>query len=92
MKAINLIRFKEIRANGLIVEQVVWRLPEPVLNCSHRYKYRLYCGRDDVCLVRYDNERGKGDHRHLGGREEVYEFTGLEALLVDFWNDVERLT
>ena len=92
MNAINLIRFREIHANGLIIEQVVWRLPEPVLGCTHYYKYRLYCGRDGVCWVRYDNERGKGDHRHVGGREEPYGFTGLDALLADFWNDVERLT
>lgn len=58
----------------------------------HLFKYRLYCGRGDKCLVRYDNERGKGDHRHVGEHEYPYVFIGLAALLEDFWNDIERLT
>jgi len=41
--------------------------------------------------VRYDNELGKGDHRHYGEREETYAFTSLEALLEDFQADVIRL-
>ncbi|MDP2810929.1 MAG: DUF6516 family protein [Rhodocyclaceae bacterium] len=38
--------------------------------------------------VRYDNERGKGDHRHAGGVEAAYDFTSLEDLLADFERDV----
>jgi Family of unknown function (DUF6516) len=44
---------------------------------------------DGVCVMRYDNEPGKGDHKHLDGREVPYRFKGLDALQVDFWNDVE---
>lgn len=91
MKTSNIIRFKEIRADGCVIEQVVWHLTEPVPGSTHCYKYRLYCGRENKCLVRYDNERGKGDHRHLGGHEEPYAFAGINALLENFWNDVERL-
>jgi hypothetical protein len=40
--------------------------------------------------VGYDNEAGKGDHRHLGLREEPYMFTTVEALIADFLADVER--
>ena len=43
-----------------------------------------------VCVLRYDNEAGKGDHRHLGGVETDYAFTGAETLLADFWNDVDQ--
>ena len=38
--------------------------------------------------VRYDNERGKGDHRHLGDREDDYVFTTIEQLPADFERDV----
>ena len=38
--------------------------------------------------MRYDNERGKGDHRHVREREEDYNFTTLEQLLLDFERDV----
>jgi len=40
--------------------------------------------------VRYDNEAGKGDHRHVGKRERPYKFTSLEKLQADFWADVAR--
>lgn len=39
--------------------------------------------------LRYDNETGKGDHRHVGPREERYAFSDAETLLADFWRDVE---
>jgi len=51
------------------VEMVVWRLDEAVEGCTHDLKYRLAYVVDGACVVRYDNEAGKGDHRHVGGRE-----------------------
>ena len=54
------------------------------------YKYRLYFGAAGVDRVRYDNERGKGDRRHIGEREEEYCFGTLEELLEDFQRDVEN--
>ena len=42
--------------------------------------------------MRYDNEPGKGYHKHIGDTEMEYQFTTLEAFLKDFWNDVEDLT
>ena len=72
------------------VEIVVWRLPRPKPGSTHRFKYRLALVVDQVCVLRYDNETGKGDHRHLGGVQESYAFTTPDALLDDFWRDVER--
>lgn len=88
MPAVLIAKAKEVRDDGSIVEVVVWRLPEPVPPSTHHYKYRLYYGAAGVSRVRYDNERGKGDHRHLGGREEDYVFTTIEKLLADFERDV----
>jgi hypothetical protein len=45
---------------------------------------------DGVCVLRYDNEAGKGDHKHVGTEEAGYRFIGLEDLVDDFWQDVER--
>ena len=92
MRAGSLIDFKECRGDGTIVQMVVWRLPQTDVERPHGLKYRLYCGRGGQCLVRYDNEAGKGDHRHYGDREESYTFTTLTTLLADFRTDVERLT
>ncbi len=39
-------------------------------------------------MVGYDNERGKGDHKHIRGRESRYRFVDVATLLDDFWSDV----
>jgi hypothetical protein len=90
MDSVLLARAKEVRDDGSIVEIVIWELPEPLPPSQHRYKYRLYFGAAGVARVRYDNERGKGDHRHVGDREQDYLFTSVEQLLADFQSDVER--
>jgi hypothetical protein len=43
-----------------------------------------------VCVVRYDNEAGKSDHRHFGERETKYSFTTPEALIEAFERDIAR--
>jgi hypothetical protein len=72
------------------VELVVWQLERPMPACTHCFKYRLAYVFKGVCVVRYDNEAGKGDHRHVGKRQSAYEFVSIEALQVDFWDDVAR--
>lgn len=56
----------------------------------HSLKYRLALIVDDVCVLRYDNEAGKGDRRHVADREEPYAFSSYELLLADFWRDVKQ--
>lgn len=75
--------------DGVTVELVVWRVPSPVKGSAHRFKYRLALIADGVCVLRYDNEAGKGDHRHLGTREFPYDFRDVEQLKVDFWTEVD---
>lgn len=58
---------------------------------KHNLKYSLFYGRPGERLVAYDNERGKGDHRHHRDREESYAFTSIERPLADFRADVEAL-
>lgn len=68
MNAIQIFAKKELYPSSLIVEAVIWQLPEPTADRPHGLKYSLYCGRDSACIVRYDNETGKGDHVHYGDR------------------------
>lgn len=88
MSARPIARAKEIHDDGDIIEIGIWELDAPQPPCAHRYKYRLSFGTAGNCRVRYDNERGKGDHRHIDGREEAYAFVTLEDLLADFERDV----
>jgi len=77
--------------DGAIVEMVLWRVPLPVTPSAHRLKYSLFYGRPGIREIGYDNERGKGDHRHFQGVETAYRFSTVEKLMADFWRDVRRL-
>jgi hypothetical protein len=74
--------------DGSIVELVIWRVPFPVDPSKHDLKYSLFYGHHGIREVGYDNERGKGDHRHARNIEQPYTFTTVEQLMIDFWTDV----
>lgn len=76
---------------GGIVEMVVWQVPQPVPPSEHPFKYRLVFIREGQRVVGYDNERGKGDHKHLAGREVTYKFVDIKTLMADFFRDVEKM-
>lgn len=88
MKATLVLQIKEARHGG-VVEMVIWRLPGPVPPCTHPYKYRMVFVKDGRRIVGFDNERGKGDHRHLHGVESPYRFVDVQTLLADFWSEVD---
>jgi hypothetical protein len=86
-----LFHSKRIFDDGAIMELKLWLVPRPVEGSRHDLKYSLFYGREGERLVGYDNEAGKGDHRHYLGREEPYRFLSLEQLVSDFRADVEAL-
>lgn len=90
MKATLLARNRIIFSESAFAELVVWEFPSPVEGSKHRFKYRLAYVVDGVCVVRYDNEKGKGDHRHFGGKESAYAFVDPEQLVADFHKDIMR--
>ena len=75
--------------DGAVVEMVLWRVPEPMEGCRHSYNCRLYYGTAGKRIVGYDNERGKGDHKHIAGRELRYRFVSVEQFVADFLADIE---
>jgi hypothetical protein len=91
MKARLAFHDKQVLPDGSIVEMKIWEVPQPVPGSSHRLKYSLFYGRSGQRLVGYDNERGRGDHRHLGDKQEPYTFSTAEQLIADFLADVRRL-
>ncbi len=90
MRAEPLLRERRVIAEDAFVELVVWQVPSPLPGSAHRFKYRLALVVNGHCVLRYDNEAGKGDHRHFQEKEATYTFTTPAQLLADFWNDVER--
>src|SRR5271156_2070025 len=81
-------KFRKEYADGTFVELAIWLVPISK-DHPHGLKYRLHFG--DTAgnfFLRYDNEKGKGDHSHIGMKEKPYVFITTEKLLEDFWNDV----
>ena len=89
-RATLLFHEKMVWADGAILELIIWRLPRATPERRYGLKYRLYFGRGGKCLVRYENEAGKGDHRHVMGREEPYRFVSVAKLRRDFEADVRK--
>ena len=75
--------------NGF-VDLVIWKVPQPVRGCTHLYKYRLAYIENDVCVVRFDNEAGKGDHKHIGRREFPIVFKSINQLYDDFYKELDQ--
>ena len=90
MRADLLLQNRVVYSQSAFAELVLWRLPQPLAGSPHTFKYRLAYVVDGVCVLRYDNEAGKGDHRHHGDAETAYAFTTPEALIADFQNDIAR--
>jgi hypothetical protein len=84
MKAELVIRERIVFDDGSLVEMVIWRVPRPVPPARHRFKYRLVYIVGGERRLGYDNERGKGDHRHIAGLEEPYQFQSIDRLLAEF--------
>ena len=87
MKARLIEKSRTVISDTSFFEVVLWHLPSPVPGS----KYRLTLIVNGDCVLRYDNERGKGDHRRMGDREEAIEFTSLDALFDAFRTEMERM-
>lgn len=84
MKAVLIYRKTEIRPDGIKLEMVIWQLPVSTPDRPHGLKYRLWAGKGSKTLVRYDNESGKGDHKHIGRVEKPYAWRDMSTLVEDF--------
>ena len=90
MKATLIARTRIVYSTRSFAELVLWQVPAPVVGSAHQFKYRLAYVVNSVCVIRYDNEVGKGDHRHFGVDETVYKFSTPEKLVIDFQQDIAR--
>lgn len=90
MKAQLITRYRNIFDDGSLVELVVWKAPNPVPPTEHGFKYRLVYVVENERVIGFDNEIGKGDHKHIGGEQYPYQFIDIDRLLTDFFMEVEQ--
>ncbi|HEY1935721.1 MAG TPA: DUF6516 family protein [Acetobacteraceae bacterium] len=92
MPRATLVLHRKRRFNdGAISEMKLWLVQGPVRGSRHRFRYSLFYGRDGQRLIGYDNEPGKGDHRHYGKHKKPYDFSTPERLIADFLADLHAL-
>ncbi|WP_395754789.1 DUF6516 family protein [Edwardsiella ictaluri] len=80
-----------LKGENEFADIVVWAVAPSVLGSYHGYKYRLAYVVNGVCVMRYDNEAGKGDHKHIGGSELPVMFSDLTDLIEQFYADIQAL-
>ena len=91
MRAIQIFNRRVTITKNAFAELVIWEVPEPVIGSNHCYKYRMVLVHNGVSvLLRYDNEVGKGDHKHIGIAEQPYIFKDVDQLINDFLEDIRR--
>lgn len=90
MPATALMRRRVVLAPDAFAEVTIWRVPQSVPPSAHAFKYRLAYVVAGECVVRYDNERGKGDHRHVGTLTTSYAFSTPDQLMADFNAEIKR--
>lgn len=91
MKAALMVRERVPFGDDAFAELVLWKLSSPVPGSSHQFKYRLAFVLHGECVLRYDNEAGKGDHRHTRTKESMYVFESSEKLIQDFLREARRI-
>lgn len=84
MKARKLFNRRVPVTEQVFAELVLWEVPKPLTGSKHRYKYRLAFVVAGICVLRYDNESSKADHKHVRGREVKYRFVSVDKLVADF--------
>ena len=91
MQARLLLRERFVLSQRAFAEIVIWRLSACLPGSMHRFKYRLAYVANRRCMLRFDNEAGKGDHKHVGEIQVPYGFSELETLQSDFWIAVKKI-
>ena len=90
-KAEKILDVRNVFDDGSFLIMRVWRVVAPVPPSAHQFKYSFFYGRPGERLVLFDNERGKGDHKHIGEVRSPYAFESIEKLAGDFLGEVKRM-
>ena len=91
MKAQLLLKQRLVLSETSFAEMVVWQLSAPLAGSAHNFKYRLAYVVNNACVIRYDNEAGKGNHVHNNVQEVEYNFVSTEQLIDDFFAQIKQL-
>ena len=81
---------KEITIEGDLIKMKIWKINKSK-DFPYGLKYSLVYIHNGKRILGYDNERGKGDHKHYFGKEEKYNFIDIDILSYDFVDEVKNI-
>ncbi len=84
VQAEKLLDVRQVFGDGGILALRLWRVSQPVPPATHLFRYALFYGPRRQQAVLFENERGKGNHKHIREVESPYVFTTPERLVEDF--------
>ncbi|MFH0727193.1 MAG: DUF6516 family protein [Pseudomonadota bacterium] len=90
MKARLIYRFEQDYDDGAMARMVIWKVFRRVSSSEHSNTYRLVYLEKGKRVIGFDNESGKGDHRHDGDKESAYIFLDVATLITDFIDAVKH--
>ena len=90
-KARLLFRWRFDYEDGEIVEVKAWEVPLSAVRPEGLKYSMVYIDANGRRILGYDNAEGKGHHRHMGDDEAPFKFESLEALMLQFLDEVSRL-
>ncbi|WP_456330183.1 toxin-antitoxin system TumE family protein [Archaeoglobus sp.] len=80
--------------HGDIIQVRIWRVPKSddfPEGVKYSMVYIRVKGEKYERVLGYDNERGKGHHKHFFGEELPIKYTGIDKLVEMFFEDVRRV-
>jgi len=85
-----LLHERVVMDEAVFAEIRIWEVPRPARGSEHTLKCSPALIANGVRVLRYDDEAGKGDHRHAAdGQKLPYAFRSVEILIEDFWKDID---
>lgn len=91
MEAKLILKRRFVLSEIAFAEIIIWQLDSPVESSLHQYKYRLAYAVNQTCVLRYDNELGKGNHVHINNQELPYDFISTDRLIDDFFAQIKQM-
>jgi hypothetical protein len=89
-KRIDETHYLNKKQGGGILKEEVWHAGGKVAKYSLAYINHAICAVDNGRVLGYDSDHGR-HHRHYMGKFEAIEFTGYEALLDRFRQELEEI-
>jgi len=81
---------KWVTKEGDIIEIKIWKVPKSK-DFPEGVKYSLVYVHKNERVLCYDNEKGKGHHKHYFGKEIPIKFESVKKLILDFYEDVKEV-